>query len=101
MVFGLVLGTLVRRLTFSWEVACLVRRHNADHEIWEMELVVGPRLESACSGCLFGVVSVRRPGRLLRVAVTWEEALYLAGEDPVETERVVVACWMRRGRRVL
>jgi hypothetical protein len=82
----------VRRLTFSRAIAELVQRRNPDHDIWQLELITGQLASSGSTGCLFGISDARRPGRLLRVAVTWEEAAYLAGD----ASRVVVECRVLR-----
>ncbi len=78
----------VRRLTFSRAIADLCARKNPDHEIWLLDLVTGTEATEGSTNCLFGVADRRRPNRLLRVAVTWAEASYLANDS----SRMAVEC---------
>lgn len=57
--------------------------------------MTGEEATENSSGCLFGIATRKAPDRLLRVAVTLEEAIYLT-QDP---SRIAVECRSLRSAR--
>lgn len=91
VLYGLVREGKVRRFTFSRELACFIQGKNPDHEIWKIDMVIGPEATPESTNCAFGIVD-RRKGKLLRAAVTYEEAAFLCGDG----SRYVAECRARR-----
>ena len=85
---------MVRRLTFSQDLALFIQSKNPDHEIWKLDLVVGQEASPTSTGCIFGILDLRK-GRLLRAAVSFQEAAYLS-QDP---SRMATECRVRAAER--
>lgn len=73
-------------MTFSKNLAMFIRGKNPGHEVWKLDFVLGAQATKDSVNCVFGIVSVKN-WRLLRGAVSWEEADFLtqcASRIPVE-----------------
>jgi hypothetical protein len=89
--YALVRDEKVRRLTFSRDLAEYIQKKNPDHKIVLLDLVVGEYAHHD-DICLFGIMSHKN--KLLRVAVSWEEAEYLTQDS----SRSIVKCLVRKVR---
>lgn len=91
-IFAIARGNLVRRLTFSRELAELILERNPSHWIVQLNLVPVHGIEPS-HGHLLGIVDVRS-GKLLRATVSLEEARFLAQDS----SRRIVVCHLRGSR---
>lgn len=89
-IYALVREGMVRRLTFSRNLAEFIQDKNPDHSIMLLDLVVGESPESGKKG-LFGIVDVRK-GTLLRATVSREEADLLTRDQ----SRTVRQCFVKQ-----
>lgn len=63
-------------MTFSKDLALFIQAKNPDHQIWKLDFQIGPEASNSSSGCVFGILS-SKTHRLLRGAITYEEAAFL------------------------
>ena len=90
IIYALVLKNKVRRLTFSKNLAEWIQGKNPDHQIWKLDLVVQEEVSYDTGDCLYGIMGHK--GRLLRAAVSYEEAEYLTRDS----NRSIVACRVKK-----
>lgn len=93
VVYGLVFNGLLRRLTFSQDLALFIQSKNPNHEIWKLDLVIVGKATKQSTNCIFGIASVKN-NKLLRATVSCEEAFYLSDD---EFSRYVVECKIKKG----
>lgn len=90
VIYGIVKNNKIRKLTFSQDLAEFIQIKNPDHEIWKLDLIIGKDATKDSKNCIFGILSLKT-GKLLRAAVTFEEADWLCQDS----SRRVVECFSK------
>lgn len=89
--YALMRGDNIIRATYSANLVEFLTRKNPGTHVEVLDPVLGdPVTSEPDTPCLYGITRTNKPGRLLRVCVTWEEAKYLT-QDP---SRAIIPIWI-------